>query len=82
MVELETVSLAGTKITGAGLAHLKGFSRLRTLNVKRCDVADEDLARLEELKNLRMLYVKGCKVTKQGADSLKKKIPGLAVFFY
>jgi hypothetical protein len=64
------------------LEKLKGLSKLRVLNLKNCAVADDDLPQLQGLKNLRMLYVKGTKVTEDYATGFKKKIPGLAVFFY
>lgn len=79
---LDTITLRHTRVTGDGLVHLKGLKRLRVLNLIGCKVDDESLEHLSGLKELRMLYVRGTQVSDQGAKALKKKIPGLAVFFH
>jgi hypothetical protein len=69
-------------VTGAGLAYLKPLTKLRTLNLRHCDVANADLAHLEGFEELRMLYLKGTKVDEDKIDEFKSKMNSLAVFFY
>jgi len=38
------LNLSGTKVTDAGLVHLKGMSRLTKLNVSRTAVTDQGVA--------------------------------------
>ncbi|MCS7306413.1 MAG: hypothetical protein NZ602_15055 [Thermoguttaceae bacterium] len=80
---LDTITLRNTRVTGNALIHLKGLERLRVLNLIGCkEVTDQSLQHLRGLKELRMLYVRDTQVTNEGAQKLKKQIPGLAVFFH
>ena len=43
VAKLEALALENTKVTGPGLADLKGLTRLRVLNLGRCKVGDDAL---------------------------------------
>ena len=80
MTTLGVLALNGTKVTNAGLVHLKTLPDLRVLNLIDCDVDDQGLEHLYGLEELRMLYVGGTKVTEQGMANSKKPSPSLAIF--
>ena len=72
---LVSVNLRGTKITNAGLAHLKGVKSLKRLHLEKTTVTDEGLAFLAGLENLEYLNLYGTKITDEGLQhlaSLKK----------
>ena len=42
LTNLTTLTLNGTKVTGAGLASLKGMTKLQTLNLMGLDIGDAE----------------------------------------
>ena len=65
------VNLSSTKVTDAGLQHLKGLTKLQSLNLSRNEVSDAGLEHLKGLTSLQMLYLGGTKVTDAGLVHLK-----------
>ncbi len=65
------VELRGTKVTDAGLEHLKRFSQLHTLNLMGTRVTDAGLEHLTGLSQLRMLVLGYTWVTDAGLEHLK-----------
>ena len=59
------VDLTGTKVTNAGLEHLKGLTNLRVLGLLYTQTGDSGLVHLKHLTNLRLLTL-GTKVTDAG----------------
>ena len=51
--------VVGTRITGAGLAHVRGFTELNQLVLKRNQVTDVGLAHLKGLPALKEFYMNG-----------------------
>ena len=68
------VHLIGTKVTDAGLVHLKGLTKLTTLNLSHfnSEVTDAGLVHLKRLTKLEDLSLNGTKVTDAGLVHLKE----------
>jgi hypothetical protein len=62
--------LSNTKITDAGLAHLKDLN-LGTLNLSYTNTSDAGLKHLKTLTQLFSLDLKGTKITDAGLEYLK-----------
>jgi hypothetical protein len=71
-VELETLHLDSTGITGAGLVHLKPLTRLRRLGLSANALTDESLAVLPALERLEILNLQLTRVTDAGLPRLIK----------
>lgn len=77
---LEVLSLADTQITGAGLAKLRGMTRLNELNLMRCDIYDQDIDVFLSMPNLRIVYAEGSPLTGYGIQNVIMRFPMLAIF--
>ena len=64
------VALGGTKVTDAGLAHLKGLTQLQSLNLGFTKVTDTGLEHLRRLTKLQRLNLNYTKVTDAGLEYL------------
>jgi hypothetical protein len=76
---LTTLEFKSTKITDAGLAHLKDLPQLRVLSLENAAVTDAGLAPLKDLTYLEALNVKGTKVTDAGVQELQRILPRMKV---
>jgi repressor of nif and glnA expression len=65
------VSLRKTKVTDAGLVHLKGLTGLEELDLGKTEVTDVGLKHLKGLNNLQWLGLAGTKVTDAGLKHLQ-----------
>src|SRR5262249_55266318 len=74
---LRSLRLGGTRVTDAGLDHLKGMAALMTLHLDRTGVTDAGLDRLKPLTRLRSLGLFGTQATEDGVKALQEAIPGL-----
>lgn len=75
---LEHLTLADNpQITDKGMATVKGFERLRALNLNKTAVSDKGLAELRGLDGLRTLSVRMTKVTGDAADRFPDGMPNL-----
>lgn len=70
------LNLGSSKITDAGLAHLKGLKNLRRLHLERTAVTDAGLANLAGLSALEYLNLYGTQVTDAGLQQVRK-LPNL-----
>jgi hypothetical protein len=70
--EVEHVTLSGTEVTDAGLAHLSGLPALETLDLSGTQVADAGLAHLTGLPSLQSLNLYGTEVAAAGLVHLQK----------
>jgi hypothetical protein len=68
---LEILVLTGTRITNAGLAHLKGLTKLRCLWLWNTRIDDQGLRHLKGMTKLWQLLLDGTKVTDAGLAHLK-----------
>jgi hypothetical protein len=66
------LSLEETRVTAAGMRHLRGLKRLEWLNLYRCKIGDDGLAAMGELPNLQHLPVGKSGVTDAGLESVSK----------
>jgi len=73
--QLESLQFTSARITDAGLAHLKGLSRLRRLALENAAVTDAGLTHLKALTDLEELDLKGTKVTDTGVRGFQKAMP-------
>lgn len=69
--DVVSLSLYSTPVTDAGLAHLKGLTNLRSLELSFCKVGDAGLAHLKGLSRLESLYLYGTRVKGPGLEHLK-----------
>ena len=76
------LNLRDTKITSAGLVHLKGLAKLKRLHLERTNVSDEGVANLTKLTTLEYLNLYGTKITDKSLDHLAglKKLRQLYVW--
>ncbi|MGI9243889.1 MAG: hypothetical protein ACR2RV_24040 [Verrucomicrobiales bacterium] len=65
----------GTKVTDAGLVHLKGMTGLTTLGLAGAQITDAGLVHLEGMTGLVLLGLNLTKVTKAGVEKLKAALP-------
>lgn len=75
------VYLKATKITDAGLVHLKGLTKLQSLELDDTKITDSGLLHLKGLTNLRVLKLKGTRVTRAGYEKLLKALPKCDIKF-
>ena len=77
-----SLNLRDTKITGAGLVHLKGLAKLRELHLERTAVGDEGIENLAGLLNLEYLNLYKTKITDKSLAHLSglKKLRRLYVW--
>ncbi len=68
---LRFLSLAETKISDAGLVHLKALKVLQELHLDNTSVTDNGLVRLASLQTLQILDLKGTKITDAGLAHLR-----------
>lgn len=79
MTKLKNLYLNGTKVTDAGLAHLKTLNGLQVLMFKNTAVGDAGLAHLTGLTTLHHLVLNGTKVTDAGVQALQTAVPRLRI---
>ena len=65
-----SINLRGTRITSAGLVHLKPLTQLRRLHLERTRVTDEGIAHLAGLRQLEYLNLYGTPVTDEALGHL------------
>jgi hypothetical protein len=74
------INFAGSReLTDAGLAHVKGLTTLRSLDLSRTRVTDAGLVHLTGLNQLQILNLTGTKVTDAGVRSLQKALPRVKI---
>ncbi len=66
-----SVDLTATKVTDAGLVHLKGFTDLQPLHLSYTTVTDAGLVHLKGLTNLQTLRLYNTEVSDAGLVHLK-----------
>ena len=64
-------SCATPRISDAGLAHLEGLTKLRTLDLYNTRISDAGLRHLKGLMNIRYLNLDGTRITDAGLPHLK-----------
>ena len=69
--DLVALGLTGTRVTDAGLVHIKDMKRLGDLELTDTKVTDAGLAHLTKLGHLGILSLYGTKVTDLGLQHLK-----------
>ena len=65
------LNLKRTKVTDAGLEHLKGLKSLEILHLEQTAVSDKGIAHLTKLENLRYLNLYGTNVTDDSLQYLQ-----------
>ena len=77
--DLRFLSLAETRVSDAGLTHLKSLTKLQELHLDHSDITDEGLKLLTSLPNLEILDLKGTRITDAGLIEVGrlKKLKGL-----
>jgi squalene-hopene/tetraprenyl-beta-curcumene cyclase len=76
---LTTLQFKSTKITDAGLTHLKRLPRLRTLVLENARITDTGVGHLKDLIHLEALNLKGTQVTDAGVQRLQEALPSVKV---
>jgi hypothetical protein len=76
---LESLQLKSTKITDAGLAHLKALPRLRSLALENAAISDAGLEHVAALTCLEELDLQGTRVTDAGVEGILRALPNLKV---
>ena len=77
LLELTHLRISGTKITDAGLVHLKHMTKLTVLSIGRnAGVTSDGLVHLASLSMLEKFEMRGVELTADGAEHLNR-IPSL-----
>jgi hypothetical protein len=76
---LTTLQFRSTKITDAGLEHLKTLPQLRRLWLEGSAITDAGLEHLKALTQLRELHLTGTKVTDAGVEGFQEVMPRVKV---
>lgn len=63
----------------AGLANLKGLTKLSTLELGETQITDAGLVHLKDLTNLTELYLYRTHVTDAGVKELEQALPSLKI---
>lgn len=79
LTKLTKLYLVDTKLTDAGLAHLKEMKDLQVLSLVGTPITDAGLEHLKEVKGLKELYLFGTQVTDEGVKKLKEALPELKI---
>jgi Leucine-rich repeat (LRR) protein len=75
VTELRELRLAGTNVTGRGLAMLKSLPKLERLNLQGCKrLRDDAAATLAEFKQLQVLDLKETGLSEQAAASIRASL--------
>ena len=74
-----SVEFYGSKVSGVGMEHLKGLTKLHALNFGRTRVNDAGLEHLKELTRLEQLYLFDTKVTAAGVAKLQQALPNCKI---
>jgi serine/threonine protein kinase/Leucine-rich repeat (LRR) protein len=77
--QLQSLYLAGTKVTDEGLAYVPSLRMLRSLQLANLDVTDAGLTYLHHCETLTTVDLKGTKVTAAGVKSLQAALPKCTV---
>lgn len=80
VVELEALTLHGTKITNDGLNHLTNLTSLKELDLSNTNINDEGLKILANIKTLEKLQVHTTAVTNKGLEEFRAALPDCQVF--
>jgi hypothetical protein len=73
------VDLSNTRVTDAGLKHLKEMTDLQTLHLGRTKVTDAGLEHLKGMTRLKHLDLRNTQVTEAGANGLKQALPNVRI---
>ena len=65
---------AGPKISNAGLKHLTGLRKLKSLNLNGARITDAGLEQLARLSVLESLKLVNTNVSRQGVSKLKRRL--------
>ena len=71
--------LKRTKVTDAGLAHLKPLESLELLHFSNTRVTDAGLPSLKALKHVKGIELSGTQITDAGIAELKRALPKLVI---
>jgi len=75
------VDLEHTRVTDAGLEHLKGLTKLQTLDLQGTSVTDAGLEHLKGLVRLKELDLSRSKVTAEGVKRLRQRLPNCEIMW-
>lgn len=71
-LQLRSLSLKSTDLSGSGIHHLAQLQNLEGLDVRRCDLNDQDLEMLGQIEGLKDLHLQGNRIN---GEALKHLIP-------
>jgi internalin A len=78
-MSLATHTRNDSPISDAGLAHLHGLNRLRSLELVDTNVTDAGVVQLKSLTGLQELYIGDTKVTEAGVTEIQRALPNLKI---
>ena len=81
MKNLRKLDLSQTKIGDTALDAVASLEGLEWLNLYGTEVTDAGLMKLKGLGSLQKIFLWQSKATPEGADALKKELPGLEIVF-
>ncbi len=79
---LKTLRLNGTTIGDGGVRHLVDLPNLLLLDLSRTQVTNDVLACLRSMPTLKEVCLDDSKVTKEGAEAIKKTLPGVKIVWH
>ena len=79
LTNLSELDLNGTHVTDAGLAHLKGLTKIASLYLTTLRSPTPGWYISKAWPTSRMLYLYGTRVTDAGINELKQALPSLTI---
>jgi hypothetical protein len=76
---LESLDLAFSNVTDAGVEHVGHLHSLESLRLEGTDVSDASIPILSKMRSLKELNVEHTKITNSGARALEAALPGCDV---
>lgn len=71
LTTIDAISLNGTSVSDAGIAHFKDLPKLRRISLRDSQITDLGLSALAELKQIQYLELDGTQVTDGGLQAIK-----------
>lgn len=77
--KLESLDLAFSNISDAGMRHVSQLKYLKELRLEGTDVSDQSIPTLQQIRSLKELNVEHTKITLEGGRELEALLPGCTV---
>jgi Leucine-rich repeat (LRR) protein len=75
-----SINISSTRVTDAGMEHLKGLSSLKELDLSHTGVSQAGVAVLKALTGLQSLELDDTRITDAEVEELRKAMPNATIY--